>query len=121
MAKVICEAPNASALINGVTFSPFAEGGMLSEDVDDDTAEAFCAIPGYRLALDAAPRKEKAGAGTAGGADIAGAIGKLDPDNKDHWTADGKPDANALSDLLDRRVSAAERDAAWAAMQPDAG
>lgn len=31
-----------------------------------------------------------------------------------HLTKDGKPDANTLSDMLDRKVSSEERDAAWA-------
>lgn len=46
MPKVICTLPNASAEINGVKFSP-AEGGMLSDEVSAEQAEAFLSIPGY--------------------------------------------------------------------------
>ncbi len=46
-------------------------------------------------------------------ADLLGAIDLLEEDNDAHWTNDGKPDANALSSILGRNVSAAERDKAW--------
>jgi hypothetical protein len=51
-------------------------------------------------------------------AGIKAAIGALDPEAADHFTKGGKPDANVLSDRLGWRVGSAERDAAWAAMQP---
>lgn len=38
------------------------------------------------------------------------AVIKLEVENDDHWTNDGKPDANALSQTLGRQVKAAERD-----------
>jgi hypothetical protein len=47
--------------------------------------------------------------------DIIDAIEVLDENNEDHWTTTGKPDTRALSDVLDRQVTAAERDAAWEA------
>lgn len=46
MPKVLCTLPNAAAEINGVKFSP-AEGGMLSDEVSADQAEAFLSITGY--------------------------------------------------------------------------
>ena len=41
------------------------------------------------------------------------AIAKLDKDNPAHWTKSGAPSVRALSKLMGRRVSAAERNAAW--------
>lgn len=52
MAKVLCTRPNASEEINGVAFTQ-TEEGMLSEEISDEQAEAFCAIPGYTLVGDA--------------------------------------------------------------------
>jgi hypothetical protein len=46
MPKVICTLNNASSEINGVKFTP-AEGGMLSDEVSAEQAEAFLSIPGY--------------------------------------------------------------------------
>jgi hypothetical protein len=40
-------------------------------------------------------------------------IGRLDRRDTAHFTEDGKPDANVLSDRLGWRVSARERDEAW--------
>lgn len=57
------------------------------------------------------------GSGEASPMTLREAILDLDADNPDHWTADGKPDARALADILDRKVTAAERDAAWSALQ----
>ena len=48
MSQVLCKLPNASDLINGVAFESTADG-MLSEDVSDDVAAAFAAIPGYSI------------------------------------------------------------------------
>lgn len=47
---------------------------------------------------------------------ITTAIGSLDPDNGDLWLRDGRPDASALTEITGWTVSAAERNAAWAAM-----
>ena len=41
------------------------------------------------------------------------AIGKLDRDDKDLWTNDGRPQVKAIEDVLGSAVSAQERDAAW--------
>lgn len=49
MPRIICDLPNASEEINGVRFAPDGPGGaMRSAVVDEATAAAFLAIPGYR-------------------------------------------------------------------------
>lgn len=75
---------------------------------------------------------ERAGALSTGYFEISGgeapdreqairvAIGALDADDEDHWTADGRPDVYAINDMMPadaERVTAAERDAVWAEMQ----
>ena len=52
---------------------------------------------------------------------IAAAIAKLDPDDPAQWTRGGAPQVSALEALLDRDVTSAERDAAWAAYQATPG
>lgn len=47
---------------------------------------------------------------------ITTAIGQLDPNNLDVWLKDGKPDTGAIAALTGWTVSAAERNAAWAAL-----
>lgn len=42
---------------------------------------------------------------------------KLEPDNKDHFNAKDLPNIAVLEKLLGRKVSAAERDEAWAAFK----
>jgi hypothetical protein len=49
------------------------------------------------------------------------AIAQLDPENGEHYTATGKPKADALSELLGREVSAAERDEAFATFTTNDG
>jgi hypothetical protein len=44
---------------------------------------------------------------------IVVAIDELDPNSKKDFTEQGKPDANVLADILDAKVSAADRDKAW--------
>ena len=51
MAQIICTRPNASELISGVKFEKTDEG-MLSEEISDEQAAAFTAIPGYALIVD---------------------------------------------------------------------
>lgn len=41
------------------------------------------------------------------------AIALLSPDNSEHFTSSGKPTTEALSELMQTKVSAAERDEAW--------
>lgn len=47
MPRVICELPNASDEISGVKFHPLEEGGRISDEIDQNTAELFASIPGY--------------------------------------------------------------------------
>ena len=46
MSKVICTLPNASSLINGVAFAPH-ELGVVSEEIEQECADAFLRIDGY--------------------------------------------------------------------------
>ena len=45
------------------------------------------------------------------------AIDKLEKDNDKHWTNKNEPEIAALKEITGGKVSAAERDAAWAAYQ----
>ena len=49
---------------------------------------------------------------------IKATIEQLDLSDPTHVTEDGKPDATVLSDLLGWQVSAKERDAVWAELEP---
>jgi len=49
--------------------------------------------------------------------DLVEAIGLLDPEDKSHFTEGGEPSCNALSELLGRKVSKDERNAAFAAFK----
>ena len=51
------------------------------------------------------------------GEEIVTAISRLEAGNIDHWTKSGKPEVRALEAALGYDISAAERDAAWAACQ----
>jgi len=59
MARVVCTLPNASTLINGV---PFTEdrGQMISDEISDEVAADFVAIPGYLSLVEAKPTKKPA-------------------------------------------------------------
>lgn len=61
MPQVLCKLPNASEEISGVKFSTHA-AGMLSEDVSDEVAAGFAAIPGYEIV---GAQKPDAGVDTA--------------------------------------------------------
>jgi len=50
--RVLCSLPNASSLINGVTFA-LSPHGLISEDLTPEVAQHFASIPGYRLHWDA--------------------------------------------------------------------
>lgn len=58
MPRVLCTLPNASAEISGVKFVSTADGGMLSEDLSDERAAEFAAIPGYTVTAQE-PRKSQ--------------------------------------------------------------
>lgn len=50
-------------------------------------------------------------------ANLVEAIQRLDPSNTEHFTTSGKPTTEALSELMQTKVSAAQRDEAWAFIQ----
>ncbi|HIF5850971.1 TPA: HI1506-related protein [Vibrio parahaemolyticus] len=50
-------------------------------------------------------------------ANLVEAIQRLDPSKTEHFTTSGKPTTEALSELMQTKVSAAERDEAWAFIQ----
>lgn len=49
---------------------------------------------------------------------IADAMAQLNPETKTHWDDNGKPSLKALSKITDSVVTADERDAAWAKLNP---
>ena len=63
MKRILCTLPNASSKINGVSFSS-TKAGMLSEEIDDEKAEAFAAIDGYEIVEEREPEKKPAPAPT---------------------------------------------------------
>ncbi|MEW6314134.1 MAG: hypothetical protein AB1513_08870 [Pseudomonadota bacterium] len=48
---------------------------------------------------------------------VTAAIAGLDPANADLWLKDGRPKTEAIAAVTGWQVSAAERDAAWSALQ----
>ncbi|HHC6618075.1 TPA: HI1506-related protein [Vibrio parahaemolyticus] len=50
-------------------------------------------------------------------ANLVEAIQRLDPSNAEHFTTSGKPTTEALSELMQTKVSASERDEAWETFQ----
>lgn len=50
---------------------------------------------------------------------LVDAIKLLDPSNAEHFTGSGKPQVEALSELLGKKVTATERDEAWQFVQDD--
>ncbi len=48
---------------------------------------------------------------------LINAIGQLDRENKEHFTAAGLPQTKALEEVVGEDVSAAERDEAWQLFQ----
>lgn len=65
------------------------------------------------------PEGQGEGQGGEGPTDeeVAQAIRGLDAGNDDHWTNGGKPDVRAISDALNARIYADQRDRVWDAMQ----
>ena len=49
---------------------------------------------------------------------IIDAIGKMDPNNADIWLRDNRPDISVIAAITGWPVTAAERNAAWEAMNP---
>ena len=55
------------------------------------------------------------------GLSIGEAVALLDPDNEEHFTRAGKPNAKVLSELMGREVKSAERDTFWENYQKGQG
>ncbi|WP_412522361.1 HI1506-related protein [Shewanella algae] len=51
--------------------------------------------------------------GVSTGMSFSDAIAKLNPDDKAHFTGAGKPQCDALSELMGKSVTASERDGLW--------
>jgi hypothetical protein len=49
---------------------------------------------------------------------IVAAVAQIDPANPDLWLKDGKPATEAIAAITGWPLTAAERNAAWASMQP---
>lgn len=47
MSRIICTLPNASDFINGVVFMAH-KMGVISEEIDQETADHFLLVPGFR-------------------------------------------------------------------------
>ncbi|WP_443691480.1 hypothetical protein [Pseudomonas sp.] len=50
--KVICTLQNASLEISGVKFEVLEDGRLVSEEIEDETAELFASVPGYSIVTD---------------------------------------------------------------------
>ena len=44
--RILCTLPNASNCISGVAFEQI-DGGVLSEEIDEQAAELFLSVPGF--------------------------------------------------------------------------
>lgn len=80
MPRVICTLHNASNLINGVVFAPH-KLGVISEEVEQDVADAFLAITGY-LSYDEVKASALAAAAASAAAPIVGDAA-AEPDTAD--------------------------------------
>lgn len=90
MPKVLCTLPNASDEISGVKFSA-AAGGVVSEDIAQDVADGFLAIPGYELVSDkvpAAPESDATKASEAEKADLLTRAAAIEFKVKANWSLD---------------------------------
>ena len=106
-------APGAVFAVDAHTAARLIEDGD-AERVTDAGAGAPSALDGT----------DKAGAGRSDAANtdrqaaLIAAMAQLEPGHRDHWTGAGKPEIRALSALTGLRdITAAERDAVWAAAE----
>ena len=97
---------------------------QLPDDLSAAQLAAIAADP--RIKLQAEPLSESALVSTQGRVDAANsdtplsfaeAVAKLAPDNKEHFTSGNKPQTAALTQLMGKQISAAERDALWQSYQ----
>lgn len=85
MSRIHCRLPNASTKINGVAFEPHPNGGMISEEIDQERAEHFASIKGYKIVGEkkgGRPRKD---------------AGQQDGDQTNDQTGDGQDDKEKTS------------------------
>lgn len=82
MPKVLCTLPNASEQISGVKFSAH-EAGMLSEEVSDEVAAGFAAIPGYEVV---GASKSDAGEDSTEKADLLARAAAINLKTKANWS-----------------------------------
>ena len=79
-------------------------------DLEDPETGAAVTIEAIRAGVSGTPAEDLAAEDLEA---LVEAIGGLVPEDKGHFTRDGKPDAKVLSEITGFRVSAAVRDAAW--------
>lgn len=91
-------------------------------DLDDQQAAPLLAVSAIEpaAAANAPPAVTAPEDASERLAAISTAIGQLDPANTDLWLKDGRPKADAIVAVLGWPVTAAERDAAWNLIQPQA-
>jgi hypothetical protein len=97
MAKVICKLPNASVLINGVTFVSH-KLGMISEEIEEDVAAYFASIKGYVLADKKGKAIEPDPAAAGDGTTDSAAGGTAPPAGGDAPSGSKKPDADGAGE-----------------------
>ena len=117
-------ADRAKEMIAGGRAEPF-EGGEDAPVVSEDDTTGGAPESGAGEGTSSASTPQ-GGDGTpeADLEKITEAILNLDADNPEHFLGDGRPNVKAINELvaedLGRSVTADERDAAWAALQPEA-
>ena len=98
-------------LHDGELYSPGDDITLGESQVQDLIADGVIAAPA------GGDKEQPADTDTDRQAAIVEAIGKLDPENPDHYTKSGKPDIAVLGSLTGfDDITAAERDAAFAAL-----
>lgn len=115
-----------TADVSAETMAGYVKTGKVA--VDKEALEARKAAEALaekrrQEALEAGDARAKvaaAGSDAPTQAEIIDAIGELDTDNPEHWKADGvTPQVAALEGILEKQITAADRNAAYAAMQAD--
>ncbi len=87
--------------------------------VQQNTSEQIADVSAKEIMDDLNPAR--AGEGVPSSIeDIIAAIGELDPDNKVHWTRDGRPSVQVLAKNIGRAVSAVDRDIAFTLYRAEA-
>jgi len=87
---------------------------VVGKDIESGLADELVS---RGAAVEASPAAPKEPAAPVTLETFKAAVEQLDANNKDHFTNSGKPDCGALADV-GCAVSAKERDALWAEMNP---